>query len=138
MKHLTSLVEISVFAGTKRLLKRMLSAVVILQLIFTGWVATSHMAVASHGSQQHAHIHFDVQDNQHSHSHESHSHQSNSLLNDSDPQTEHSCEIHIPLSYLDAPELFFKNQVIHTGSITAMLSPMSTRHLKPLLPPPNH
>jgi len=98
----------------------------VLQLIFASLMATSHLAVA--GSDVHEELHFHLIDSSEHYHHEA--------LNSSG-DIEHTCEIHISLTFLEASsfdELMFSPSSLRVASENTFFI---NSLIKPLLPPPN-
>lgn len=107
-------------------MKKQLAFFMVLQLLFASLMATSHLAVA--GSDVHEKPHFHLIDSSEHCYHEA----STSLVD-----IEHSCEIHISLTFLEATSfdtLLFSPSSL---SISSLNISFLNSLVKPLLPPPN-
>lgn len=107
-------------------MKKQLAFFMVLQLLFASLMATSHLAVA--GSDVHEKPHFHLIDSSEHCCHEA----STSLVD-----IEHTCEIHISLTFLEASSfdaLMFSPSSLRVASENTFFI---NSLIKPLLPPPN-
>lgn len=106
-------------------MKKYLSLFMILQLVLASLMATSHLALA--GSGVHEKPHFHLLDSEHYHGN----------TDDSSKESEHVDEVHVHLSFIEAPS--FASLIILPVKLTIADSNILivSSLIKPLLPPPN-